>query len=340
MAWGYNDKGQYGWIDDGTTPEGMGVTPELISAIQENQKSSAPAGSNPGADAAAQYAQQHAGYTPHGVMQEGQVTIQNGVPGVMVKYDTPNGSSTEWTPLPADYQGGPIDMNALSGGGGGAGGAGASGPSDPYTRQMMSLIKAQGTSDLSSTKAAIQKALIQFGFKPGNFNDQLGALDDTTKSLMAKNTESGISGYARLLDQKKDNMRSLVARLSSSGLRRSGAKGAQIKKGQLDWDRVFQDSLGQLMGNLGSMYSGYANNEYSRQMQLLQAMANASSQYAAPGGGGGGGGSGSGSGFTAFNKGTPLEGIDTGGYVYGSGKITDYGSQTPFKIGGGRTLGF
>lgn len=46
------------------------------------------------------YAQQHAGYQPHMIMQEGHLETQGGVPGVYIKYQTPQGSSTEWTPLP------------------------------------------------------------------------------------------------------------------------------------------------------------------------------------------------------------------------------------------------
>lgn len=72
-------------------------------------------------DSAGAYAQQREGYRPHGVMQEGTVTYQNGVPGVMIKYDTPTGSSTEWTPMPGS-DGSSIPMNSI--GGGGAGGAG------------------------------------------------------------------------------------------------------------------------------------------------------------------------------------------------------------------------
>ena len=50
-------------------------------------------------NAASAYAQSHGGYVPHMVMSEGQIIYQNGVPGVMIKYNTPTGSSTEWTPL-------------------------------------------------------------------------------------------------------------------------------------------------------------------------------------------------------------------------------------------------
>ena len=54
------------------------------------------------AAAAATYADLH-GYSPdhYRVMQEGTVTYQNGIPGIMIKYTDANGlSTTEWTPLP------------------------------------------------------------------------------------------------------------------------------------------------------------------------------------------------------------------------------------------------
>src|SRR3990172_1823768 len=71
------------------------------------------------ANAAAAYAGQRAGYSPHAVMQEGTVTYRDGVPGVMIKYKVSGaGSSTEWTPI-AGFQGSNVDMNAIGGGGGG-----------------------------------------------------------------------------------------------------------------------------------------------------------------------------------------------------------------------------
>ena len=104
--------------------------------------------------AAAAYAQQRAGYSPHAVMQEGTVTVQNGVPGVMIKYNVAGGgSSTEWTPLPG-YQGGNVDMNAIGGGGGGSSAAGGGFPGgasyvgmrglNPFVSQILSLVSAAG----------------------------------------------------------------------------------------------------------------------------------------------------------------------------------------------------
>lgn len=55
--------------------------------------------------AAQQYAANH-GFSVHGVKQEGHIEYHGNQAGVWIKYDTPSGSSTEWTPL------GPPDMAA------------------------------------------------------------------------------------------------------------------------------------------------------------------------------------------------------------------------------------
>lgn len=180
------------------------------------------------------------------------------------------------------------------GGGGGAGGGLVGAGGGPYVEQMRAMLKAQGTADLANTQAAIRKALIGFGIVPEGYEDKLGVLDDVTKSLIAKNQESGISYYARLLDQKKDNLRSLLGRLSNTGMRRSGTRGRKLRQGQLEFDRLFQDSLSELLGQVGNLYQGYAGNEQNRQMQLLQAMqsgnvwsgAGSTVQAPAPSGGG------------------------------------------------------
>ena len=106
-------------------------------------------------NAAAAYAQQRAGYSPRAVMQEGTVTVQNGVPGVMIKYNVAGGGpSTEWTPLPG-YQGGNVPMNAIGGGGGGGSvagggfrglGAGYQGMRGlpPFVSQILDLVSVAG----------------------------------------------------------------------------------------------------------------------------------------------------------------------------------------------------
>ena len=163
---------------------------------------------------------------------------------------------------------------------------------NPYYQQIKSILDAQGVAEAANTRSSIQQALISFGLVPEGFRDKMNALDDLTKNLIAKNTESGISSYARLLQGKTDSIKDLVNRLSSRGLRRSGSKGFGLRRGQLDFDRVFQDSLSQLLGYTGGLYSTYANNKYNRQLQLAQTLFQLAQQYGGSGGGGGGGGGG------------------------------------------------
>lgn len=256
------------------------------------------------------------------------VKIVNWEDGSNARYDvnqmTPNGDGTystdgftfdgEGRPLSAGVPGdGPGQWtNGLPGarggsgpgGGGGGGGGGASGP-------LASFLKSQSAADLSSTKAAIQQALIAFGFVPENFNDPLGALDELTRGLMQKNTESGISGYARLLEGKKSGIKNLVNMLSATGMRRSGAKGFGLRQNQLGYDRNFADSLSELLGFTSSQYGGYANREAQRQMQILMGVGGG--YGGGYGGGGGGGAGGGGGGGEPPNWWTPPEPTPPGG---------------------------
>ncbi len=149
---------------------------------------------------------------------------------------------------------------------------GGGGMPDAYYQQLQSQLMAQGAADKSQTRAAIQQALIGFGLVPEGFKDKLGALDDTTRALIEKNTKTGISGYARMLEGKSDAQKALINRLSASGLRRSGAKGYKLRRGQLDWDRQYQDAIAALLSDVGGRYEGYAANEGARQSQLLSAL--------------------------------------------------------------------
>lgn len=167
------------------------------------------------------------------------------------------------------------------------GGGGAGSISDPYYQQMASFLKAEGAADLSSTKAALQQMLIAFGLVPEGFKDQLGALDDTTRALIQKNTDTGISAVARMREALQKNNTGLVRGLNASGMLRSGAKGAGLRENQLGFDRTFQDALSSVLGEAGGMYSRYASGERQRQLQLLQLLSGLK------GGGGGGGGGGS-----------------------------------------------
>lgn len=151
--------------------------------------------------------------------------------------------------------------------------------SNPYYQQFVAQMNAAGAAQAASTRAAIQQALIAFGLVPGGFQDSMGALDDATRELIQKNTDTGISGYARMLEAKKTGITDLVNRLQAKGLRRSGARGAGLRKNQLGFDRNFADAIAALLGQTNSLYGQYAMGEAERQMALSQMLAQAYQNY-------------------------------------------------------------
>ncbi len=130
---------------------------------------------------------------------------------------------------------------------------------DPRYQALQSGINAQNASALSQTQGGIRDLLISFGMIPEGYNDTLGAVDPTTRALAQQNTDSGISGYARGLEQKKDALKSLIARLSATGMRRSGTKGAKMRRQQLDFDRWLDDQVRALLGKAGEATNSYNN---------------------------------------------------------------------------------
>ncbi|GIV03985.1 MAG: hypothetical protein KatS3mg015_2815 [Fimbriimonadales bacterium] len=146
----------------------------------------------------------------------------------------------------------------------------------PHYNQLESLYRAQGAAEAAAMRSAIQQMLIGMGLVPQGFKDKFGALDKTTKALVEKNTATGISTYARLLEQKRQNIKNLINRLNARGLRRSGARGYGLRKIQLDADRSLSDVVSRLLGDIGGMYSQYTGNEYARQAALIQAAMNSS----------------------------------------------------------------
>lgn len=177
--------------------------------------------------------------------------------------------------------------------------------SNPYYQQALAGVNAAGAADAANTRAAIQQALVAFGFVPGGFKDKLGALDATTRALIQKNTDTGISGYARLLEGREEGIKDIVRRLQGRGLRRSGAKGALLKKNQLGYDRNFADAVANLLGGVNSQYGQYAQNEYARQQNLQDALRWVYQNYYTPSGGSSGLG-GSGGGWTPNFMGSPM----------------------------------
>lgn len=172
-----------------------------------------------------------------------------------------------WTPgLPGARGGTGPGFDAGSGGGGT--------PMDAYTRQLQSLLESQSQTQKADTIAQIRQALISYGVVPQGFKDTLGVLDPTTLSLIQKNTDTGISGYARMLQEKQDAQNQMLAKLSAAGLRRSGSKGYLQRRAQLNWDRQSADATAALLSDIGGKQRSFADAEAQRKMQLLSALFN------------------------------------------------------------------
>ncbi len=167
-------------------------------------------------------------------------------------------------------------------GGGGGGGGGSDIFSSPYYQQYQASLQAAQAADLADTKSQIQNLLVQFGLVPGSFQDKYGAVNDTIRNLIKQNTESGISQYARMLEGKQDAQRGTVSGLASRGLLRSGAKGYQLRRNTLNFDRTLSDAMNAVLGNVNQFQSGYANREYQRQQSLAQFLQQLAQSYRPP----------------------------------------------------------
>lgn len=229
-------------------------------------------------------------YNPHdtGYHNQQNAELNNGVGGKVSWWDYDKEAPIAGAVLNSEgyYGGGP-------GGGGGGGGISDFNPEGvPLYGQAKSNLLAQSEAEKAAGITSIRQALVQFGLIPATgFEDKWGALDATTKNLAQTNTDTGISTYARLLEGKNDSIKALLADLNAKGLRRSGAKGYQLRRRQLDFDRNFQDSLSALLGRIGGIYNTYTQNEYSRQQSLFNLLAQIYSQYYNPYANSGGGSS-------------------------------------------------
>lgn len=172
---------------------------------------------------------------------------------------------------------------ARGGGSSGGGGGAPAGSNDlysaavssPWYQQALAANQAAETADSAARKAAIQQALIQFGLVPEGFTDKYGDVDDTVRNLAQQNTSSGISAIARLQQALQDAQRNSSRQLAAKGLRRSGARGYQMRKNQLGYDQSYSDAVNQLLGGINKTYGDFAQGQYNRSMSLAQALQSA-----------------------------------------------------------------
>lgn len=162
--------------------------------------------------------------------------------------------------------------------------------SSPWFQQAQAAVNAARAADEAFRKQAIQQMLIQFGLVPANFTDQYGDVDQTTRDLAAANTQSGISAAARLQQALKDANTQSSRDLTARGLRRSGARGYQLRRNQLGYDQSYSDAIAKLLGGAASAYQSFAQGEFGRQQSLSSALQSAignMSNFYRPSGGGG-----------------------------------------------------
>lgn len=236
-----------------------------------------------------------------------------GTQGQDARYDSrntwrlPNGLYTDGTYLyreqgpsvlsenrPNAYMNGLPGANNNGAGGPGVGGGGGGSSamfSNPYYQQAEAATRAAGAADLAGTRGQLQQLLIAFGLVPEGFQDKLGVLDDTIRALIQKNTDTGISQWARMLEAEGDSIKSIVNAAATSGQRRSGAYGYRLRRNSLNNNRNRSDVLSALLGKIGSEESGFAQREFGRNMSLTQLLASLFAGWNGGGGGGSGGGS-------------------------------------------------
>lgn len=172
----------------------------------------------------------------------------------------------------ADNNGAGGVLPAAAGGGSGLYNAAVN---SPWYQQAAAATNAAEAADAASRKSNIQQLLIQFGLVPEGFADKYGDVDQTTRDLAGANTASGISTYARLQQAFLDAQRDSSRRLAAKGLRRSGARGYNMRRNQLGYDQGKADAIAKLLGTTGSIYSQYGQGAYQRQMGLLNALQSA-----------------------------------------------------------------
>lgn len=152
----------------------------------------------------------------------------------------------------------------------------------PYYQQALAASTAMSAANAANRAASIQGMLTSFGLVPAGFKDKYGDVTDVIRNLAAQNTKSGISTYARMGQALKDSNTSLSRNLAARGLRRSGARGYGLRKNQLGYDQNYSDAINKLLAAANNTYLGYAQGEYSNQMNLaaaLQAAIGAMSNY-------------------------------------------------------------
>ena len=148
---------------------------------------------------------------------------------------------------------------------------------DPFQRQLEADLSAESASDSANRKVAIDKALAQFGMVP-DFLSQAGSLglnpdtlkflqsdvDQSTRDLANKNTQEGLSIYARLQKQNQDNIRNIKRALAARGMAASGESGHQLGEEALRFKQDMTDNEQKLLDYITGVVSAFTQAERGR----------------------------------------------------------------------------
>lgn len=205
---------------------------------------------------------------------------------------------------------------------------------DALFGQQRTDLAAESAADAANRAAAIQRALIQWGVVP-DFQAEAGKLglspqslsflqsdiNPGTKELADKNTAEGLSIFARLQKQHKDQIRAIKNALAARGMAKSGEAGYQTGEEEQQYKQQLTDSEQQLLQYITGAIAAFTGAERERNRTLSQYMMDAAGRQANLLGDAGSGSSGSGSGG---GSGGPSQDFIYGSSMQGGLNPSDY----------------
>lgn len=164
---------------------------------------------------------------------------------------------------------------------------------NPYLQAANANRNAESIADKADRDARIRRAIIDFGYVPPNLvdfgqggpglpspqdpnvqdisypgQDQAGqVIDATTRELAGKNTTSGMSIWARLLDAAKIQSRDVVNAVGARGMFRSGETAYGLGRADLAANQGKYDAIKGLNDYIAGVQAAWAQAERLRQQQ-------------------------------------------------------------------------
>lgn len=148
---------------------------------------------------------------------------------------------------------------------------------------------AEHISDAASRDAALRRALIDFGMavdpsqlSPDAAEALRGVLDPQTRTLIDKNTASGMSILARLNQNAADTRKNVVDSIAGRQMTRTGETGYGLRRAQMQADQQRYDATKQVLDYIAGVQAGFVEAERQRLAALEAARQKAISEYEPP----------------------------------------------------------